>query len=286
MRQYTPDPELDNIAKLELTAPATLHFYGGGRPLDNDGKDAGLKEVFSGWNFPKSNDKYIVILPKWLDGVHAGWSQVEFEEAYDGRLAAHGLSQDALKETVAKLNEVLGAFYPFQRDRKKAVKTLFSERGFNKETKGIDTHGTNNFYYALQMRKILAKAGRDFPTTFWSLHIHKHSVLGGGEGIFIEKVYHTIQIDLAKAAMPGWWDPKKYGTGSFWHVWEQGENPPKGVTPVGDRPIVTTGGTAATLGAPVTKQLPPPIKAPMPKRKGSAAETLSGLKEFAESTNK
>jgi len=193
------------------------------------------------------------------------------------------------------LEKILGAFYPFQRDRKLEKKTMFSERGWNAATKGIDVCGTNKFYYAIQMRKILAKAGRDFPTTFWSLHIHKSAGILGGEGMFVERVWHSIKIELAPS-VPGWWDYKQLGAGSLWHVWRGDVDGESKRPALKSLPAVTTADTPkGQEGASPTSNSP--IKGPdaavvekvdteeaearRAKRKGSAADTFSGLEQFA-----
>lgn len=212
MDLYVPDDDLPK----EITAPAEVYFYGMGKPYDKFGRDKGLKEVWTGWHFPSSDDKCVIILPA-IEGVHKDWSKMKLSDDYDKRLEAYGLSEANLKEIVGKLNTLLKAFYPFQRDRKKAVKTKFSEQGFNALTGGIDSN-TETFYYATQMRKVLAKAGMDFPNTSWSLHIHK--MQEGSDGIFREVVYHTVRIDLSED-MPKWWNERQFGSGSAWHVWDQ-----------------------------------------------------------------
>jgi hypothetical protein len=148
---YKPDEELPK----KIAAPAEVYFYGMGKPLDKDGKDKGLKEIWESWAFPKSGDSSVVIRPA-VEGVHNDWSQRRFSMEYDKRLSAYGLDEAGFQEIIEKLNTLLRAFYPFQRDRKLAKKTKQSERGFNEDQKGIDSH-TSTFYYAVEMRKILAK---------------------------------------------------------------------------------------------------------------------------------
>jgi len=212
-QNYVPEDDLPK----EQTAEVQVSFYGMGKPLDKGGKDKGLKEVWSSWAFPQSDEKSAIILPA-VVGVHGDWSQTRLSSEYDKRLAAYGLSEENLKQIIEKLNALQKAFFPFQRDRKPTRKTNFTERGIKAFTKGIDSE-TETFYYAIQMRKILAKAGMDFPNTNWSLHIHKH-MMGSDSSYFTEVVYHTVRIQLSED-MPKWWDAKKHGTGSAWHTWDQ-----------------------------------------------------------------
>lgn len=294
---YKPDEELPK----KITAPAEVYFYGMGKPLDKDGKDKGLKEIWESWAFPKNGDSSVVIRPA-VEGVHNDWSQRRFSMEYDKRLSAYGLDEAGFQEIIEKLNTLLRAFYPFQRDMKLAKKTKQSERGFNEDQKGIDSH-TSTFYYAVEMRKILAKAGIQFPNTFWSLQIHKH-MQGSDTSYFTEIVYHTVRIDL-KEDMPKWWKPAELGYGSAWHVWDQQEgqlnhdlaNKEAAAQQKEQQPPVASEllkGPATGLLADVTKTTADAsstsaaasaeaaaAKERQSKRKGSTSETLAGLKAFS-----
>jgi len=249
---YAPDPETDKKA-IEITTPASCHYYGKGKPLDKSGKDGGLKEIYSSWKFPSSDGSKIVILPKWNEGVHGDWSQTQFDDSFDSRLGSHGMTEAAWKELVSKLNRLLKAYYPFQRDRKKSVKSITSDRGWNAKTKGIDTNGTHNYWYALQMRKLLAKTGQEYPRTNWSLQIHKHTV-GGDVGLFTEKIYHTITIAFGDKP-PAWWDVKENGTGSYWHTWKDSSEA-KGETKGKDSGNISAMASNATTVAPSPENVP------------------------------
>lgn len=277
--QYLEQGELPK----EYTAPAHVHFYGKGKPLDKDGKDHGLKEVWSCWSFPRSTDKSIVILPKWKDSVHGEWSTNEFDDFYDMRLGKYGLSKEDLVKILEKLNTLLVAFWPFQRDRKSAIK--------KRKGKQVDT-GTETFYYALQMRKILAQAGMDFPQTTWSLHIHKHMQVGSGDGMFTEVVYHSLSIELCEQ-MPEWWQKEQQalGTGSAWHVWESPKVTPEADDAAGsttitkDKPVAEQTGKApkgSTLDKLQDTSAEADVKQRQAKRKGSQGSTFSSLESFAE----
>jgi len=61
--------------------------------------------------------------------------------------------------------------------------------------------------------------GKEYPTLFWSLDIHKCVIQGSQDGTFVEKVYHTIQIKL-EDELPEWWSTAQLGSGSHWHSWK------------------------------------------------------------------
>jgi len=157
-----------------------VNFYGRMTPNSPDGEDLGLSEPAPCWDFPKSTDKTIIILPEWSQTKMLGmttnhsWNHAAFDPNYQQQLNQFGITEEKYKMIISRLNPILVGFAPFTRDS---------------ET------------YITELRKHLTKCNQDFPQSKWSLQIHKFATELSST-LFFENVYHSIKITSANAEEP------------------------------------------------------------------------------------
>jgi len=171
---YVPDSRISNAKAL---AKYQTSFYGRMTPNSPDGKDLGLSEPAPCWDFPKSDENSVIVLPEWSQTKAMGimwdhkWSHTAFDPEYKQQLGQFGITQANYTTIITGLNLVLESFAPFTR---------------------------NQDEYLTELRKHLTQATQDFPKSIWELHIHKYATELSSV-LFFENVYHSIKVTDASA---------------------------------------------------------------------------------------
>lgn len=148
-------------------------------PNSPEGEDLGLSEPAPCWDFPKTNEEAVHILPEWTQTTFCGftadhaWNSRAFDPTYQAQLGKYGITEGDYKQILDRLNPILESYYPFCRE--------------------ADT-------YINELRKHLTKLNQDFPQSSWELQIHKYATELSSV-LFFENVFHSIKVSPARAAV-------------------------------------------------------------------------------------